>query len=131
MLLDADVGFLDSGRKYDRRGDVERTVLVMIMRALRASDVSTELFGTIHGGNCLVGTVDMYVDRLTCLSCLGVIAQFQRAFPNVKVRVACAFPPWLPRRLAFTRYYGVVRAQPRKTAGDSWMEYGIPDIKDG
>eukprot|EP00445_Apocalathium_hangoei_P082834 CAMPEP_0204184414 /NCGR_PEP_ID=MMETSP0361-20130328/54423_1 /ASSEMBLY_ACC=CAM_ASM_000343 /TAXON_ID=268821 /ORGANISM="Scrippsiella Hangoei, Strain SHTV-5" /LENGTH=697 /DNA_ID=CAMNT_0051144441 /DNA_START=170 /DNA_END=2260 /DNA_ORIENTATION=- len=107
LLLTARVGFLE--KAYRRHGDVERVALLAVLKGLRAHETGRSLLR--RGGEgmaCITGVVDIYVDRITCLSCLGVLAQFKKAFPGVEVRVACAFPPWLPRKLPYERYYGVV-----------------------
>ncbi|CAK0846261.1 unnamed protein product [Prorocentrum cordatum] len=106
-LLSADVGFLD--KTYRRHGDVERAVLLSILRDLG------EHAGA-EGRRHVTGNVDIFVDRVTCISCLGVLVQFRRLLPRVCVRVACALPPLLSRHLGYSRYFGVARASPRDTS---------------
>merc|ERR1712032_804294 len=112
---------------YKRHGDVERVVLLMILRDLHEQ---TEFEDRAN----ITGNVNILVDRVTCISCLGVLLQFRRLFPRVCVRAACALPPLLSRRLAFSRYHGVVRAIPLHTSlapassseWESWVRRPVP-----
>jgi len=117
-LLSADVGF------HRRHGDVERMVLLAVMREIRRYAVQMESY---HSSD-ISGHVDIYVDRVTCLSCMGVIAQFQRMFPGVKVRIALPLPPWLPRSLPSRRLYGVVRQEPQGTSHIRMLESEVRRI---
>merc|ERR1712046_183361 len=98
LLPHADVAFI--GRTYKRHGDVERRVMLRVVRELHAAGRDPRT-----AGRCIEGVVDVYVDRLTCLSCIGALAQFQRVLPAVRLRLASAYPPWLPRKLPYERYY--------------------------
>ncbi|CAE8630803.1 unnamed protein product [Polarella glacialis] len=101
QLLSADVGFLE--KRYRRHGDVERMALLFALRDLQVHPLLSE-----EERRDVRGYVDIYVDRVTCLSCLGVLVQFNTRFPNVRLRVACSGQPWLPRRPALQKVYGVV-----------------------
>jgi len=67
----AAVGFADNF--FDRRKDVEFTALKKV-----------ESFSTFE----TTGMVNLYCDRLPCLSCVGAIAQFRRAFPQIELNMA-------------------------------------------
>eukprot|EP00397_Hematodinium_sp_SG-2012_P025041 GEMP01026133.1.p1 GENE.GEMP01026133.1~~GEMP01026133.1.p1 ORF type:complete len:584 (+),score=108.56 GEMP01026133.1:52-1752(+) len=68
----AAVGFLD--HFFDRRKDVEFCALKKL-EGLSAPDTT--------------GSVHLYCDRLPCLSCIGAMAQFRKAFPGIDFHYAC------------------------------------------
>ncbi|CAL1152182.1 unnamed protein product [Cladocopium goreaui] len=83
-LLSVDLGYVERqayGRLYRRHGDVERVALLEVLQILGERCVLNA-----HGSSA--GTVELFVDRAICLSCLGVLAQFRAKVPGVKLRVS-------------------------------------------
>lgn len=68
---------------YDRTEDSEVKLLEDIAHRLNMKK------GTID--ETMEGTIYLATDRAPCLSCSGVIDQFQKMFPNVKVVVIYKF----------------------------------------
>ncbi|CAJ1337740.1 unnamed protein product [Effrenium voratum] len=99
-LLSVDLGFLE--RRYRRHGDLERIVLLELLER--------------SAGRQAAGTVDLFVDRPVCISCLGVIAQFRALLPMVQLRFAFLSPPFFSREPSQQRLQGVIREEPRGTS---------------
>ncbi|CAE7545728.1 SHOC2 [Symbiodinium sp. CCMP2456] len=94
-LMSVDIGFLD--RRYRRHGDVERVALLRTLAALPPLERRS-----------VTGTVDLYVDRAVCLSCLGILRQFHELLPKAELRLAVAGPPFF-RHFASRQKGGVER----------------------
>ncbi|CAK9046961.1 unnamed protein product [Durusdinium trenchii] len=100
QLLSVDLGFLD--RLYRRHGDVERVALLEMLDLL--------------GERSATGSVELFVDRPICLSCLGVLAQFHRQRPELEVRVASFGSAFFPRPPSKQRSSGVLRDEALHTS---------------
>lgn len=84
--LSVPIGFLDE--RHPRDNDIELFALRLVLHHLRAAAPQGLLE---DAGACaaLWGEVDIFVDRTTCLSCLGALAQFRALLPGVRVAVSC------------------------------------------
>eukprot|EP00434_Breviolum_minutum_P036876 symbB.v1.2.032689.t1/scaffold3956.1/size49429/2 len=86
QLLSVDLGYKIKERApYKRHGDVERVALLEILQRCKGQRVTS-------------GTVDLFVDRAICLSCLGVLAQFRSKLPEIQVRIASFGPSCFSRQ---------------------------------
>eukprot|EP00439_Symbiodinium_sp_Y106_P060207 s2228_g8.t2 len=68
------------------------TLIFTAARQMQADD-DVELM-SVDIGTTVTGTVDLYVDRAVCLSCLGILRQFHELLPKAELRLAVAGPPF-------------------------------------
>merc|ERR1712224_404533 len=81
-LQSVPIGFLED--RHDRGGDVEAVALRLVLSTLSVSSQRVHCTSKLQG---ITGSVQIFVDRVSCLSCLGLLKQFQARLPGVRLQL--------------------------------------------